>query len=160
MPIWSYPKDRLYRGACVYLICSPEGQPYVGQTIDFKGRMRSHKCYGNNVEKHKKKGKKVYPISKAISNHGWQNMEITILEKYPVWDHLFLDKKEQFFIRFYNSYKGIGYNCNEGGNGGSHPCSEETKQKLSKINKGIPKSEEFINNLVGNTNASGKKRTK
>ena len=100
--------------------------------------MWRHKSQGKlawiNHAKHQagKRKHKVCTISFAINKHGWENMEITILEKYFVWDQFLLDSREQYFIRFYDSFKN-GYNSNEGGNRcKAHPCSEEQKAKMSK----------------------------
>ena len=140
--VFSFPEDGentpKYNGACTYLICSPDGKPYVGQAQKFYKRMVAHKTNGKqawvNHAKYQagKRKNKVCPISFAINKHGWENMEIIILEKYVVWDQQLLDSREQYFIRFYDSFKN-GYNCNEGGNRCKPPpCSEETKAKLSK----------------------------
>ena len=78
-----------------------------------------------------KRKNKVCAISFAINKHGWENFEITILQKYVVWDQQLLDKREQYFIRFYDSFKN-GYNSNEGGNRcKAHPHTAETKAKMS-----------------------------
>ena len=141
-PVFSFPEDGKktpkYNGACIYLICSPDGKPYVGQAKNFRKRMNNHKSNGKlawiNHAKHQagKRKNKVQSISFAINKHGWENFEITILQKYSVWDQQLLDSREQYFICFYDSFKN-GYNSNEGGNRCKpHPCSEETRAKLSK----------------------------
>ena len=145
--VFSFPEDGKktpkYNDACIYLICSPRGKPYVGQAQNFRRRMRAHKSKGKqawiNHAKYQegKRKNKVCAISFGIHEHGWENMEITILQKYSVWDQQLLDSCEIFFIRFYDSFKN-GYNSNEGGNRcKSHPCSEETKAKLSAAHMGI-----------------------
>ena len=139
--VFSFPEDGKktpkYNGACTYLIVSPDGKPYVGQAKKFRKRMNNHKSNGKrawiNHAKYQegKRKNKVAAISFGIHKHGWENMEIIILEKYVVWDQQLLDSREQYFIRFYDSLKN-GYNSNEGGNRcKSHPCSEETKAKIS-----------------------------
>ena len=145
--VFSFPEEgkntAKYNGACIYLICSPRGKPYVGQAKKFRNRMVCHKSKGKqawiNHAKYQegKRKNKVCAISFGIHEHGWENMEITILQKYSVWDQQLLDSCEIFFIRFYDSFKN-GYNSNEGGNRcKSHPCSEETKAKLSAAHMGI-----------------------
>ena len=62
-----------------------------------------------------------------------------------------LDSKEKYWIKFYDSNnKHVGYNNKKGGANGKHlpearkkiseagrrPCSQETKDKISKANKG------------------------
>jgi len=137
--VFSFPEDGkkkpTYNGACIYLICSLRGKPYVGQAKKFWRRMSSHKSNGklawiNHAKYQEGKHAKVAAISFAINKHGWENMEIIILEKYVVWDQQLLDSREQYLIRFYDSFKN-GYNSNEGGNRcKAHPCSEETRAKL------------------------------
>ena len=78
-----------------------------------------------------KRKNKVPSISFAINKHGWENFEITILQKYVVWDQQLLDSREQYLIRFYDSFKN-GYNSNEGGNRcKAPPHTGETKAKIS-----------------------------
>ena len=126
-----------FNGACTYLICSPNGKPYVGQAKKFRKRMWAHKSDGklawiNHAKWKADKNKhKVCAISFAINKYGWKNMEITILQKYSVWDQQLLDSREQYFIRFYDSLKN-GYNSTEGGNGGGHPHTAEAKARMSK----------------------------
>ena len=71
MPVvFSLPEDGKstpkYNGACTYLICSPDGTPYVGQTKKFRKRMRDHKSDGKrawiNHAKHQA-GKRKYKVS-------------------------------------------------------------------------------------------------
>jgi group I intron endonuclease len=147
-PVFSFPEDGKktpkYNGACIYLICSPNGKPYVGQTKKFRSRMVAHKSNGKlawiHHAKHQagKRKNKVCAISFAIHEHGWENMQITILQKYSVWDQQLLDSREQFFIRFYDTFKN-GYNCNEGGNRNKGPTkqTEEAKAKMSAAHMGI-----------------------
>ena len=140
--VFSLPEDGKstpkYNGACIYLILSPNGKPYTGQTKTFQKRMRDHKSNGklawiNHAKWQANKGKKkVAAISFAIHKYGWENMEIIILEKLFVWDQLLLDQREQYFIRFYDTFLS-GYNSDEGCNlCTSHPWSEERKAKMSK----------------------------
>ena len=143
--VFSFPEDGKktpkYNGACTYLIVSPDGKPYVGQTKTFRDRMVCHKSDGkrawiNHAKWQEGKGKKVAAISFAINKHGWENMEITILQKYFVWDQFLLDKREQYLIRFYDSFKN-GYNSNEGGNRcNPRPWSEKQRARLSAAQMG------------------------
>ena len=135
--VFSLPK---YKGTCIYLIIAPNLKPYVGQTIEFRARMCHHKSAGklawiNHAKWKAGKRRKVSSISFAINKHGWENMCVTILEKFAVWDQQLLDEREKHFIRFYESFK-HGYNETEGGNSGG-PHSEETKAKMSAGSMGI-----------------------
>ena len=122
-----------YNGACTYLIVAPTLKPYVGQTKEFRDRMKNHTSDGKQARINHEKWKagkhvKVPAISFAINKYGWENMCISILEKYS--DQQLLDDREKHFIRFYDSFKN-GYNCNEGGGGNSgHTHTEEAKAKM------------------------------
>ena len=83
--------------------------------------MQQHKSDGKFAMIHDalhKQGKHriVNAITFAINDFGWDQMRVMILEKYFVWDRHLLDSREQYFIRFYNSFKN-GYNSDEGGKG-------------------------------------------
>ena len=144
--VFSFPEDGKktpkYKGACTYLIVSPDGKPYVGQAQKFHKRMGNHKSEGELAWIHHakwqedKSNKKVAAICFAINKYGWENMKIIILEKYSEWTQQQLDDREKHFISYYDSYKN-GYNCNEGGNGGgpTHHTAE-TKAKMSATRMG------------------------
>jgi len=140
MVVYSLPK---YKGACIYLIIAPNLKPYVGQTVAFRKRMTGHKSDGKlawiNDAKWKagKRKNRVHSISFAINKHGWENMCVTILEKFLVWDQQLLDEREKHFIRFFDSFNN-GYNETEGGKGNSgFTLTEETKAKISASKMGI-----------------------
>ena len=136
MPVWSHPEDAFYSGAAVYMICSPQGTPYIGQTKNFKRRMKSHKSAGCCAKKKRKRSQRVYTSAAAIAKHGWENMEITILERYLVYDQLFLDKREIHFIAYYDSYDN-GYNETLGGGGTSgYRFTKEQKRAMGELRKG------------------------
>ena len=108
---------------------------YVGQTIDLKQRLRSHKY---NLINHKKTN----PFYSALGKYGWENFEISILEECE--DYL-LNEREISWINQKSSLYPLGYNLLIGGNQSKH--SEYTKKKLSENRKGIKFSESHIENL-------------
>lgn len=109
---------------------------YIGQTVnDFKRRYdcggigveRVYNIYKNNII-----NKKSYNIHlfKSIEKYGFNNFEIN-----EAFDIAFtpeeLDKKEIYWIKYYNSNNPqYGYNC-EGGGNLNKKISEETRRKLS-----------------------------
>lgn len=98
---------------------------YIGQTIDFKSRIRNHKYRGI-------KNKKTQYISNVINKYGWDSFEVEILE---ICDEQNLTKREIYWVEYYNSLdKQFGYNIKIPGPHGPH--SKETKEKISKNNKG------------------------
>jgi len=142
------------------------GKIYIGQTRNFKERCHSHK--------YNKDSKMI--ISKAIKKYGFDNFKISIIESNL--DIEFLDEKEKFYIKKYNSQnKNIGYNLDPGGCK-NKILSEEHKNNISlgvkkaislmgeHPNKGKKRSDEHkkklseINSGNKNPNFNGKLMTK
>lgn len=101
------------------------GQVYIGQTNNIKDRWKPS-AYKNCIK-----------FYNAIQKYGWDNFEHTILI-----DNLTIDeanKLEEEYIKQYDSINN-GFNLSSGGL--NHLASEETKQKMSQVRKGIPHSEE------------------
>ena len=117
----------------VYIHVCPNGKRYVGATTRIKPKYR----WGKNGE-----GYKGQPFEEAILKYGWDNIEHEVFE---------VDSKEEMYrkevelISFYHSNDPrYGYNSSVGGEYSrlGCKCSEETKKKLSKANKGKTRSEE------------------
>ncbi len=72
---------------------------YVGITLNFKERLRSHK-----------KSKNKYPINNAIKKHGFNNLIKEVVEK-----DLSLDEALKLERKF-RPEQNIGWNCQQGGN--------------------------------------------
>jgi group I intron endonuclease len=92
---------------------------YVGQTINFKSRLRQHK-YSNSF------------VGKAIKKYGIKNFGVILIENI---EENKLDELEAEYIKKYNSILPNGYNCDTGGHKNKHQL-EETKRKISEKNKG------------------------
>ena len=78
-------------------------------------------------------------LNKAIKKYGKNNFKKEILEKCESKQHL--NEREVYWIKTLNGQcSQIGYNLSDGGQTGrahlGHRHSDETKQKLSEINKG------------------------
>lgn len=93
---------------CVYLIENKiNGEKYVGQTMySLKRRLAEHlraaKNFGNR------------PLYHAINKYGIDNFEIKELERCDV---NLLEEREKYWIEYYNTYLGVGYNATYGGGG-------------------------------------------
>jgi len=128
----------------IYLITNNvNGKRYVGQTIrKISRRWREHIYDSDKFE---------YPLYKAIRKYGSKNFSVVELESTN--DLTLLDDMERKHIKEQKSFidwKLGGYNLTEGG-WGHHNVSKKTKEKLSKLHKGIPKTKEH-NRKVGLAN--------
>lgn len=88
------------------------GKTYIGQSNDIERRLKEHKY------------KKDIPIELAIQKYGVENFIFEILEECPLNE---LDEKEKYYINLYNTYRGNGYNCNEGGGCSNYENNGRTK---------------------------------
>ena len=85
----------------IYKITKKEnGKSYIGQSNDIERRFKEH-TFKNKI-----------PIDKAIQKYGKESFQFEILEECSLDE---LDEKERYWINYYNTYKGFGYNCSEGG---------------------------------------------
>lgn len=100
------------------------GMQYVGQTKDFKKRESHWKClklrYANQL------------LNEDREKYGLDSFETKILIECPDEE---LDYYEKQYIEELNTIYPSGYNANEGG-AISFKCSDITKEKISKANKG------------------------
>ena len=76
------------------------GKSYVGQSNDINRRFDEHKY------------KKELAIDQAIQKYGVAAFDFEILEECLLEE---LDSREKYWIAYFNTFKGFGYNCNEGG---------------------------------------------
>ena len=114
------------RSWCVYKhILKETGQIYIGQTNNIKNRWKPS-AYKNCIK-----------FYNAIQKYGWDNFEHEILA-----NELTLEEANELETKFIIEYDSInnGFNLNTGGD--NKLASQETKEKMSKIRKGIPKSEQ------------------
>ena len=84
------------------------GKIYIGKSINIKQRWDRHKEIPNDN----------MLIHKAMLKYGIDNFSFKILEE---CDECQLDEKEKYWINYYNTYLGEGYNAAPGGEGASHP---------------------------------------
>lgn len=76
------------------------GKSYIGQSNDIKRRINEHQA------------KRDLAIDQAIQKYGIDAFDYEVLEECSLEE---LDEKEKYWIQYFNTYKGFGYNCNEGG---------------------------------------------
>ena len=76
------------------------GKSYIGQSNDIERRFSEHK------------NKKDIPIELAIQKYGINAFTYEVIEECSLD---ILDEREIYWIAYYNTYKGFGYNCSLGG---------------------------------------------
>ena len=122
----------------VYILTSPSGKSYIGQTI---------RSIERRFEEHQKESSGCVAIYNAIKFHGWENFET---DWYECPDNV-LDKHEELMIEVLGTLAPDGYNLKSGGSNGKHSDesnqknrdahlgkmhTEETKQKMSESQRG------------------------
>jgi group I intron endonuclease len=135
----------------IYKIVSPNGKIYIGQTINTKQRKRNYLSKGF---------KQQIKLWNNCNKYNWNPIEtFEIIEECLCGPNReYLNKREKYWIQYYNSFEN-GLNCNKGGHGNiGHKHSNKTKQKMSnsakkyskeisdrmkKLQTGKKKSEDF-----------------
>ncbi len=119
----------------IYVLTSPSGNQYVGQTICFYKNGKK-KGYLNRWKEHiyesrsKKPG--CYSINRAIEKYGPDKFHVRLLEITPYFK---LNEREIFWIEKLNTLSPCGYNLKTGSTNGCR-LSEETKIKIRDSNIG------------------------
>ena len=78
---------------------------YIGKSIDIEARWKQHL-----------REKKNRAIDCAIRKYGKENFTMEILEECSIEE---LSSREKYWVAYYDTYLGEGYNCTPGGDGGS-----------------------------------------
>ena len=98
------------------------GKSYIGQTIqEPKRRLRLH-YYSKSCR----------ALNSAINKYGRENFVFTIVSRADNLEQL--NHREAYYIKIYKTLFPNGYNLRSGGD--NSRLSEETKNKISKANKG------------------------
>ncbi len=110
---------------------------YIGQSVDIYKRWSCHTSALNNgvhCNRH---------LQRSWDKYGEKSFEFSILEECKI-DKDILNKQEQYWINYYDSYNN-GYNLTVGGDAYSSfgvECSDEKKLKISKANTGRKNTKE------------------
>lgn len=111
-----------YYGVIYCLVCRINGKKYIGQTVNFKKRLKDHLSNKNtNCKK----------ISRAINKYGKENFLFAPL--IFCYSQEELNFFEIHYTKKFNTIKN-GYNIRLGGKGGR--LNEDTKRKIGLANKG------------------------
>lgn len=106
----------------VYLITSPSGKRYVGQSkLPVNKKLKSYRGLAKNVKSNRK-------IANAIQKYGWDNMQFEIIEQGVDWTAEYLNEREIYWINKYNTLT-EGYNMTSGGEGVDPECARRNATK-------------------------------
>ena len=72
-----------------------------------------------------------YPLYRALRKYGKDNFSFDIIEDNI--DDLILDDREKYWIAFYNSFSGEGYNATAGGDGNTLYNAKELAEKYLEL---------------------------
>lgn len=112
---------------------------YIGKTNDVDRRWQMHKIIAKGgLEKYKVHFNYIHA---AILKYGEDNFKIEIINKFCNEDEAY-KAEEQIIKKFNSSDREFGYNLSAGGKGvmSGRPVSLETREKISKFNKGKKKN--------------------
>jgi group I intron endonuclease len=119
----------------IYMLQSPSGKVYIGQTTrTLEKRLQEH-CAGNGC----------VILHKAIKKYGIEHFNTQIL---VTCEDEKLDDYEIHYIQAYNSLEPNGYNIRTGGSAGKHSEASKERMRQQKLgvknhNYGKPRSDQF-----------------
>jgi len=100
------------------------GRIYIGQSINYKNRIKNYKALKNS------KRNNTY-IEHAIKKYGWDSFDAKLI--IVAEDKSYLDLLEINAIKIFNCVAPNGFNLREGGN--TSTISEESRKKMSETRK-------------------------
>lgn len=113
----------------LYKLTFPNNKVYIGQTVNFKARMRGHKNDSFNPNRMSRNCQ----VNNAIRKYGWDNVIKDIILTCPESE---IDKEEIKHIKSLKATdRDCGYNREGGGNKNKH-VSKESALLISKARKG------------------------
>jgi group I intron endonuclease len=114
------------RKHCIYMITSPSGKSYIGQTCNYKKRMREHsKPYSGCTA-----------IKDSVNKYGWESFTHRIILSDLTLSQA--NKYEEFYIKEHNTLVPNGYNLKLGGD--NHAMSDDVKRKIGDKNRGVKRT--------------------
>lgn len=140
------------------------GHKYVGSGMSIKGRWRTHLHYLRQNKHHSPY------LQRAWNKYGEESFEFIIIEECEPTKEVLLDR-EQFWIDELHAYGETGYNGTpKAANSLGHKHTAESREKISKSNKGVPRMSDEMKEFhrkqmtgnkfrVGNTTRKGVKCT-
>lgn len=126
----------------IYLITSPSGKQYVGQS---KVSYNKKKYWYSLLEYKDTTDRK---IVNAIRKYTWNNMQFEVIERNDNWTKEELNHREIYWIAHYNSVA-AGYNMTKGGDGVDSECARNNALKHHATMTGEKKAERSKNCSAG-----------
>lgn len=129
----------------IYILESPEGEVYIGQSRNIKNRIGTYRRCRNMTQP------KLY---ESLKKHGYENHKVSILAHLPInVNQEALDVSEKAYISL---YKKTGYKMLNISKGGGAPMygkthSEKTRLEQSKRHSGV-NNPNYGKGCFGNTN--------
>lgn len=127
----------------IYMITSPSGRVYIGQSWNIKSRFSQYRTKSLSSVKNQRL------LCKSFRKYGIASHQFDIIHVFPYWvEQETVDKWEVYYIGFFRRFGLL--NIKEGGSKGNH--SEETKQRIREANTGFKHTNDTkhkfrINNL-------------
>ena len=103
------------------------GHRYIGKTNNIERRKREHLSLAYNIKNIETSNDCTW--YKKIRQYGWNNFDFEILE---IANEDNWAEREQYWIKYYNTYLGVGYNETPGGDDGSH-LEQLTKEESEEV---------------------------
>ena len=111
----------------IYCYCyEPTGEKYIGQTMDIKKRKREHLNDNRTNQR----------FHNLLKKH-YDDFSFYILEEDIEKEKL--NEREQYWIEYYDTFKGFGFNLTPGGDGGFQYCQNYWKNNPEKMREHIEK---------------------
>lgn len=107
---------------------------YVGQTNNLQRRNREHFSSSQNKNSYSYNSL----FHKKIRQYGWENFELSVLEKIYSNNQEIINEREIFWIEEMKSFRGtgLGYNSDKGGSQNKE-CKVLTEQELKEVRQKI-----------------------
>lgn len=120
------------------------GKKYIGKSTNIEKRFRSHKCFMRKQVYDSRVNRYLFNYAKL---YGLEAFSFTIIETFEALDERRLSERELFWMDNYNTCdRDFGFNLMRD----SVDCvtlSDETKELFSQSRKGIPKTQEWKDNM-------------
>lgn len=110
---------------CIYRLISPTNKVYIGQTFNFRRRIRRYEVLDCRSQK---------KLHNSLIKHGFENHEVSILYEFPEdITRDIVNKFECLYIEFYKESGVELLNLTDGGDGTiGYKFTDEDRVKLSK----------------------------